>query len=180
MKYLVMECHPGYAVVLSQDGRYLKAANLNYDVGETVCDIIIMEPKKKFGVKHILSLLAVAIVLTAGVFAGWYYAVVPVGTIRMTINPEVCIEVNRLNYAVGLEGLNEDGMKLIDDQSFLFKKSEELADELIEQAYKLEYLNDGDAILISVSSESENWKANTENRLLDTLKTWSVRIYRRL
>ena len=28
MNYLVMECHPGYAVVLSEDGRFLKAANL--------------------------------------------------------------------------------------------------------------------------------------------------------
>ena len=34
MTYLVMECHPGYAVVLDQTGRFLKVANLNYQVGE--------------------------------------------------------------------------------------------------------------------------------------------------
>ena len=27
MKYLIMECHMAYAVVLDEDGRFLKAAN---------------------------------------------------------------------------------------------------------------------------------------------------------
>lgn len=27
MSYLVMECHPGYAVLLDEEGRFLKAAN---------------------------------------------------------------------------------------------------------------------------------------------------------
>lgn len=40
MTYLVMECHPGYAVVLDQTGRFLKVANLNYQVGETVSFVI--------------------------------------------------------------------------------------------------------------------------------------------
>ena len=30
MKYLVMETHPAYAVVLDEEGRFLKAANLQY------------------------------------------------------------------------------------------------------------------------------------------------------
>ena len=30
MSYLVMEVHPAYAVVLDQEGRFLKAANLHY------------------------------------------------------------------------------------------------------------------------------------------------------
>ena len=40
MTYLVMECHPGYAVVFDQTGRFLKVANLNYQVGETVSFVI--------------------------------------------------------------------------------------------------------------------------------------------
>ena len=34
MNYLVMEVHPAYAVVLDEEGRFLKAANLRYQVGE--------------------------------------------------------------------------------------------------------------------------------------------------
>ena len=30
MSYLVMETHPAYAVLLDEEGRFLKAANLRY------------------------------------------------------------------------------------------------------------------------------------------------------
>lgn len=36
MNYLVMECHPGYAVVLDETGRFLKVANMRYEVGQRV------------------------------------------------------------------------------------------------------------------------------------------------
>ena len=42
MSYLVMECHPGYAVVLDEQGRFFKTANLNYEVGQRVEQIIPM------------------------------------------------------------------------------------------------------------------------------------------
>ena len=46
MKYLVMETHPAYAVVLDEEGRFLKAANLRYQVGDTVQDIVeFRQPK---------------------------------------------------------------------------------------------------------------------------------------
>ena len=30
MQYLVLETHPAYAVLLDEEGRFLKAANLHY------------------------------------------------------------------------------------------------------------------------------------------------------
>ena len=48
MSYLVMEVHPAYAVVLDEEGRFLKAANLRYQVGDTVRDIVeLRRPKEK-------------------------------------------------------------------------------------------------------------------------------------
>ena len=43
MNYLVMECHPGYAVLLDEEGRFLKAANLRYETGQTVYDSVLMK-----------------------------------------------------------------------------------------------------------------------------------------
>ena len=43
MNYLVMECHPGYAVLLDEEGRFLKAANLRYEIGQTVYDPVLMK-----------------------------------------------------------------------------------------------------------------------------------------
>lgn len=46
MNYLVMETHPAYAVLLDEEGRFLKAANLSYQVGDTVQDIVELQPPK--------------------------------------------------------------------------------------------------------------------------------------
>ena len=43
-----MEVHPAYAVVLDEEGRFLKAANLRYQVGDTVRDIVeLRHPREK-------------------------------------------------------------------------------------------------------------------------------------
>lgn len=43
MKYLVVECHPSIVVLLDQEGRFFKAANLNYEVGEIVENPVLMD-----------------------------------------------------------------------------------------------------------------------------------------
>ena len=116
MKYLVMECHPGYAVVLSQDGRFIKTANLNYDVGETVSDIIIMYSNPQNRHHWLFILIAAALCAALVALAVWYYALAPVGTVNLVINPEVKITVNRLFYVLDAEGLNADGRRLIEGQ----------------------------------------------------------------
>ncbi len=48
MSYLVMECHPGYVILLDEEGRFLKAANFQYEVGQTVYEPVVMkEPPEK-------------------------------------------------------------------------------------------------------------------------------------
>ena len=49
MNYMVMECHPSYVVLLDEEGRFLKAANLHYETGQIVHDPVLMkeEPAKQ-------------------------------------------------------------------------------------------------------------------------------------
>ena len=42
-----MEVHPAYAVVLDEEGRFLKAANLRYQVGDPVRDIVELRRPKE-------------------------------------------------------------------------------------------------------------------------------------
>lgn len=46
MTYLVMECHPSYAIVLDNEGRMIKAANLGYQEGQVVGEIIARQTPK--------------------------------------------------------------------------------------------------------------------------------------
>ena len=41
-----MEVHPAYAVVLDEEGRFFKAANLRDHVGDTVRDIVELRRPK--------------------------------------------------------------------------------------------------------------------------------------
>ena len=54
MSYLVMETKRSYAVLLDQEGRFLKAANLHYQVGQTVTDPVLLREKSEKGREEVL------------------------------------------------------------------------------------------------------------------------------
>ena len=92
MNYLVMEVHPAYAVVLDEEGRFLKAANLRYQVGDTVQNIVeLRRPQKKRPTlwKPLSGLAGLAACLCL-VFFGYYQPnFTPYGALRIQINPDV-------------------------------------------------------------------------------------------
>ncbi len=171
MKYLVMECHPAYAVVLDEEGRFLKVANLNYGPGQTVSSVIELKPSgsiRRFG-RWIVAAASLASSLFVLIFGAWQFLLVPYGSVRLQINPDVLISVNRLNYVTGIEGLNQDGMALITDYEYRFKKLENTADELADLAVEMAYLSDDETIWIDVRSSHERWKQETQEQLLLSL-----------
>ena len=119
MKYLVMECHPGYAVLLDEDGRFLKAANLQYEIGQTVYDPVLMKEtpeKQRHTVRWInsgIAAIAACILLFFGI--GYYQNYIQLySSIYLTINPQVQMDLNRQGTVVELTGTNGDGKKLLE------------------------------------------------------------------
>ncbi len=167
MNYLVMECRRAYAVVLCSDGRFLKVANRNYEVGQTVTEVLeFREPRasiltlnRKTG-----NVLTAAACVCLMLFGAWQLLLSPFGTVRITINPDVQFTVNRLERVVKLEGLNEDGRDLIQGVSYLGKTTEQLADELADRAVDMGYLRTDGTITVTVSGR-EGWRIETEGRL---------------
>ena len=165
MKYLVMETHPAYAVVLDEEGRFLKAANLRYQVGDTVQEIVeLRPPQKRAGSlwKPLSGLAGLAACLCLAFF-GWYQPnYTAYGTLRIQINPDVEMTVSRTDRVLDLEGLNEDGEDLIEGYSYRGKDRETAAGELVERAIDMGYLSDGDTVSITVSSSDADWQAREE------------------
>ena len=118
MTYLVMECHPSYAIVLDNEGRMIKAANLGYQEGQVVGEIIARQAPKA-PILFRLAPLAAAACLCLAVLGGGAYGAygMPYGTVEVRINPDVKMSVSYMDRVVGLEGVNEDGKKLIDQVS---------------------------------------------------------------
>ena len=119
MSYLVMECHPGYVILLDEEGRFLKAANLRYETGQTVYDPVLMKetPERQ---RHTVRWISSGIAAIAACFLlffgiGYYQNYLqPYSSIYLTINPEVQMDLNRQGTVVGLTGANEDGETLLE------------------------------------------------------------------
>ena len=168
MSYLVMECGLSYAVVLDEAGRFLKAANLGYQVGQTLDHVLLLEEKKQPTLRQrIVPLAAAAACLCLMLLVSVEFFFLPVGSVRMQINPEVRMEVNRV---IGLEGLNQDGNHLIDGYGYRWRSVEEVSDDLADRAMEMGFLTDGGSIGLTAESDNDDWNANTVHAILAELE----------
>lgn len=100
MKYIVMEVKRSYAVLLDEDGRFVTAANLRYEVGQIVENPVLMidsgdnQKKKKRLITGFAAVLTLLILLFAALF--WYDSFTDsYASIYFSVNPQVEIEVNK-------------------------------------------------------------------------------------
>ncbi|HIU87698.1 MAG TPA: hypothetical protein IAB10_02105 [Candidatus Avilachnospira avistercoris] len=185
MRYMVMETHLAYAVVLGQDGSMLKAANRDYQVGEIVSDIIPMrypetseavtdineartKRRRIFGWNRNLRLAAVS---AAAVFAfvswsAYDLSFATFGSVYMTVNPEVRIDVNKLDRVIDVSGINQDGERLISGYGYKRKGLAEVVEELGERAGDMGYIEENGEIALRLESKSESWIVEQEDELL--------------
>lgn len=178
MSYLVMECRPAYAVVLDEQGRFVRVPNLGYEVGQRLDDVVTFDAavltfeqaKPRRARRGLAAAIAAAACLCALVIGGFAVWQTPIGTVHMSINPEVNIDVNHFDRVVGLEGDNEDGEKLVEGFSYYGRTIDEVSDDLAVRAKEQGYLVPGGTIQITVESDDEEWRIATEDRLIIELE----------
>ena len=172
MKYLVMESEPGYAIVLDEEGRFLRVANRGYAVGETLTEVSEMAapaaPKRQLS--RYLAMVACLLFAALGVYE-WQQ---PFASVYMTINPEVRIDVDRDEMVVGLDGVNDDGVDLISGYAYDDKSLELVMDELVDRAIEMGYLSEGGTISLTLDADSDEWIVSRSDSLDEKL---SVTIY---
>lgn len=175
MKYMIMECHPSYAVALDESGRFLRVANMRYEPGQTVTEVIPMQlPEKtqKTSRTWIRSLAAAAACFVLLLGAVFMMNRAPYASVYLSINPEVRVDVNRSDKVVGIEGVNQDGVNLIENYEYMKKDLDLVMDELVDLAIEKGYLHPGGAINLTLEATDETWVKNHENALPDQLNTY--------
>lgn len=168
-----MEVHPAYAVVLDEEGRFLKAANLRYQVGDTVRDIVeLRRPRgQRLALWKPLSGVAGLAACLCIVFFGYYQPnFVPYGALRIQINPDVELTLSRTDRVLELEGLNADGRVLIEGYDYGGKDREDVTEELVERAIDMGYLSGGETVSITVTSADADWQAREEQAAREDLE----------
>ena len=173
MKYLILESRAAYCVALGEDGRCVKCANLRYEVGDRVEDVIELKMPERRDNRRVLRMASLCAGLAACVciaFFGWYrpnYAAY--GTLRMSINPDVELTLSRTERVLSAEGLNADGEALLAGLDVSGMYAAEAADALVEKSITDGYLSEGGQVTVSVDGGSDGWRRETEDDTRETL-----------
>lgn len=171
MSYMVVECHPGYAVVLDEGGRFLKVANRHYEVGQTVRDVVPMQVPARKTSRWLSSLAAVAACLALLLTVVLPVQGQPYASVYMKINPEIRIDVDKSDQVVGLEGVNADGTALIQDYSYHKKDLNTVTEELVDLAISAGFLQSDGQITLTLASADQLWITNHEQTLSHHMHT---------
>ncbi len=158
MKYMIMECHTSYAVLLDENGCFWKAANRRYQIGQTVEDPVLMREagdKKRMKLRAVMA-AAVAAACFLLAFTGYYRDYMVMETaVYLTINPSVRMELNRKGQVMNVLGINEDGRKLLEGYRQGSRERLTVAKELIGRAAQMGYLSAGGTVVVDIDAPEE-------------------------
>src|SRR5699024_3723114 len=173
MKYLVMETHPGYCILLDEEGRFLKAANRGYSVGDTVQEIVeLRTPRPAWQPRRLAGGLGAVVGLAACLCFGYFgiYSpnFAPYANVRLQINPDVEMTLSRSERVLSLEARNPDGAALLEGYDYAGKEAQVVAAELVGRARDQGY--QAEAVAITVTGGSEDWQQTEEAALTECLE----------
>ena len=164
MTYLVMESATSYAVLLDENGRFVKSANLGYEIGDTVTNPVLMldTPLEKInGRSKVMNRVIATVVAIAAmvllVFGVNYYqqSVTPYSSIFMAINPEVEMVLNKSGDVIDMNGINADGRTLLEKYKQTSKDKSVIANEIVNRAIEMGYLADGGRVSIAIDTPDQ-------------------------
>ncbi|GMQ55795.1 anti-sigma-I factor RsgI [Vallitalea sediminicola] len=128
MRAVVMEIDNDDVTVLTKDGRFRKINKPNNHI-EVGMEINIGESNINF--RRIAAIIVIVFLISGfGVSAYAYYT--PYGYINVDINPSIEIIYNRFNRILEINGMNEDGISVVDNISnYKNKKVETILGDII-------------------------------------------------
>ena len=176
MKYIVMECHKGYAVLMDEESRYMKAANLRYVVGQTVTTPVLMEysagEERRISF-YVTRFAAAAACLALAVSAGSFYYTRNFkthSTVLISAKTNIRMDLNKKGEVLHLSGGDDTADKLLKDYNGKGKDKLTAANEIldIERSQGLNTEEDIINIFIKVEADEYNiFKEEFENGITD-------------
>ncbi len=176
MKYIVMECHKGYAVLMDEESRYMKAANLRYVVGQTVTTPVLMEysagEERRISF-YVTRFAAAAACLALAVSAGSFYYTRNFkthSTVLISAKTNIRMDLNKKGEVLHLSGGDDAADELLKDYNGKGKDKLTAANEIldIERAQGLNTEENVVNIFIKADADEYNiFKEEFENGITD-------------
>lgn len=177
MKYLVMERHESYVIVLDEQGRFYKAANMDYSPGQTLTKVVPMEDIKVKKRKRagFFALFAAVIILTATAIGLLWLsnsaneanggAAVSDGSLvfRLYMGGEVALTCGADNKVLKAEGTDENGKNLVSQADLTGKDLNEAAAQLLDASYFLGLIDEDGEVFAAIEGEEDDDNPRLEN-----------------
>lgn len=131
---------------------------------ENQSDEKLLHFKKRSGryMKKIVVASLAAVLVICAFIGGYTYFKTPVAYICLDINPSVELGINVFNKVVSVEGINEDGKAILEDQDIINNKISDVVEKLVYAAKEKNFIKDDGSTIISITTQS-----NDENKAVD-------------
>lgn len=179
MKYIVMECHEGYAVLMDEESRFVNAANMHYKVGQTVTDPILMNESSKDSHRSISMIIgrvaaaAACIALLTGGGYNYYSRNLKVdSTILISSKANITISMNKKGNVIDISYDSKEGEDVVKNYNAKGKDKLTVTNEIIEIEKSKGYIPKGGTVDLYVSTEKsedyDEYKSQVENSVADS------------
>lgn len=164
MKYTVMECHAGFAVLMDEQARFVKAANLHYAVGQIVTEPVLMqdEPQITRSRSIVLKIAAAAacLVMVAGIGLNVYLnrrSTENEGESVVMVIEETQYEMqlNRSGEVIRVQSPDEAGQAVLAKYDGKKQKAADAANTLLKLQKTEAAIEDGKTVEIFIETENE-------------------------
>lgn len=154
MNGVIVDLVNGQAAALCDDGRVVKLQDAGYSLGQIV-EVHERKRRTPLWVRW-ASTAAAAALLLAGAGGAAAYAM-PYGVVSLDVNPSLEYTINRFDYVLRVEGVNEDGKELLGQMDSSKLVHRPIGDALTASVRQLEEGNwlggESDEILISAGAK---------------------------
>ena len=177
MKYIVMECHEGYAVLMDEESRFVNAANLHYEVGQTVTEPVLMISSNKSSphISFIVTRIAAAaacIVLFSAVGINYYSTnFKTASTVLISSETGIKMGLNKKGKVICLTSNTDCGKQILKEYNGKGKDKLTVANEILEIEISKGIIDSDDTVELYISTddsdEYSNYKSDFENGISD-------------
>lgn len=154
MKYLVMERHESYVIVLDEQGRFFKVANMDYSPGQTLTKVVPMEnfaEKRKKRAVFFALFLAVVLLFAFGIYFFFFSSSGTDSVVyRINMGGEIAVTCDRENNVTKIDGKNPEGKILAQDVDFRDKSVRTVSAELLEKSVSMGFIGKDEEIFLSI------------------------------
>ncbi|MFZ5974261.1 MAG: anti-sigma factor domain-containing protein, partial [Bacillota bacterium] len=154
MKSVVLEITGRHAVVVNDDGDFIKIRNRNFKVGQRIITHDLRFKRLKFA--SAAAAAAMVLFVAGGAYA--YYT--PYTEVSLDVNPSMVLQINYFNKVIGVAAMNADAEQIAEKLDIINDDVNTAMDEVVNELSEQGYIDtDTDAAIVVTSTSQDQTRA---------------------